>query len=196
MSIRASTLTVRVPTTARTGAALGSELWLGIEPGSGASGSSLALHSRALVAGSEVVSRVASLKEIPRLAGTEGGPRDFGAKTGPGVSLGSTRAAIQGEIRRDQQQFALGSGLAGAPLGLDSLRGLAKSANFGSVSDSRAAKSAATALAVFNQGCINERMAAAEDAVAVSECTGHQATSMFGSLGPASRGHHDQRRHA
>src|SRR5262249_26351134 len=82
----------------------------------------------------------------------------------------ATQQAIADELEHARLCFDLASRHAGAVLGPGSLPILAKPTNFGTVSDSRAGDPVAIALAMFEEGCINESVAAAEAAVAASTC--------------------------
>jgi hypothetical protein len=85
----------------------------------------------------------------------------------------ATQQAIADELEHARMCFELASRHAGAVLGPGSLPLLAKSTNFGTVSNSRAGDPVAIALAMLEEGCINESVAAAEAAVAASQCDEH-----------------------
>jgi hypothetical protein len=96
----------------------------------------------------------------------------------PAELIRATQAALRDEIEHARLCFALASRYAGVTLGSGRGQGLAPGplplvsnfANSGTVLDSRAGDPAAIALAVFEEGCINESMAAAEAAVAAQAC--------------------------
>ena len=89
----------------------------------------------------------------------------------PAELVRATQQAIVDELEHARMCFELASKHAGARLGAGSLPVLAKPMNFGTVSDSRAGSPVAIALAMLEEGCINESVAAAEAAVAASSCS-------------------------
>jgi len=96
-------------------------------------------------------------------------------------------AAQRDEMAHAEACFGLASDLAGVRLGPGSLP---LSHNFGSVSHSRAGRPAAVALAMLEEGCINESLAAAEAAVAGATCTDLRAKSVLDGIA------RDETRHA
>lgn len=108
----------------------------------------------------------------------------------PAELVRATQQAIADELEHARLCFDLASKHAGAVLGPGSLPVLANPANFGTVSDSRAGKPVAIALAMLEEGCINESVAAAEAAVAASQCRDKQAKSVLSRIAA------DETRHA
>jgi hypothetical protein len=108
----------------------------------------------------------------------------------PADLVRATQRAIADELEHARMCFDLASAHAGARLGPGSLQILAKPTNFGTVSDSRAGNPVAIALAMLEEGCINESVAAAEAAVAASQCQDPAAQSVLARIAA------DETRHA
>jgi photosystem II stability/assembly factor-like uncharacterized protein len=88
----------------------------------------------------------------------------------PAELIRATQGALADELEHARMCFDLASRHAGARLGPGALAILAKPTNFCTVSNSRAGDPVAIALAMLEEGCINESVAAAEAAVAASVC--------------------------
>jgi hypothetical protein len=97
----------------------------------------------------------------------------------PAELIRATQQAIADELEHARLCFDLASRHAGAVLGPGSLCLLAKPTIFGTVSDSRAGDPVAIALAMLEEGCINETVAAAEAAVAALQCREPGAKSVL-----------------
>lgn len=97
----------------------------------------------------------------------------------PAELIRATQQAIADELEHARLCFDLASRHAGAVLGPGSLPLLAKPTIFGTVSDSRAGDPVAIALAMLEEGCINESVAAAEAAVAALQCREPGAKSVL-----------------
>jgi hypothetical protein len=97
----------------------------------------------------------------------------------PAELIRATQQAIADELEHARLCFDLASRHAGAVLGPGSLGVLAKPTIFGTVSDSRAGDPVAIALAMLEEGCINETVAAAEAAVAALQCREPGAKSVL-----------------
>jgi photosystem II stability/assembly factor-like uncharacterized protein len=97
----------------------------------------------------------------------------------PAELIRATQQAIADELEHARLCFDLASRHAGAVLGPGSLQLLAKPTDFGTVSDSRAGNPVAIALAMLEEGCINETVAAAEAAVAALQCREPRAKSVL-----------------
>jgi photosystem II stability/assembly factor-like uncharacterized protein len=97
----------------------------------------------------------------------------------PAQLIRATQQAIADELEHARLCFDLASRHAGTVLGPGSLQMLAKPTIFGTVQDSRAGDPVAIALAMLQEGCINESVAAAEAAVAALQCREPQAKSVL-----------------
>jgi hypothetical protein len=95
----------------------------------------------------------------------------------PAELIRATQRAIADELEHARLCFDLASRHAGTLLGPGGLGLLAKPMIFGTVSDSRAGDPVAIALALLEEGCINESVAAAEAAVAALQCRDPRAKS-------------------
>jgi photosystem II stability/assembly factor-like uncharacterized protein len=102
----------------------------------------------------------------------------------------ATQQAIADELEHARLCFDLASRHAGTVLGPGSLPLLAKPTIFGTVSDSRAGDPVAIALAMLEEGCINESVAAAEAAVAALQCREPRTKSVLDRIAA------DETRHA
>jgi photosystem II stability/assembly factor-like uncharacterized protein len=102
----------------------------------------------------------------------------------------ATQQAIADELEHARLCFDLASRHAGTVLGPGALPLLAKPTIFGTVSDSRAGDPVAIALAMLEEGCINESVAAAEAAVAALQCREPRTKSVLDRIAA------DETRHA
>jgi hypothetical protein len=170
MSTRAPSLAVRLLTTARAGAALGTMtgcLLLFSCPERWSARETVELETLSFHA------TLADLVgEIPHDASSSVDPLDP-------LDREPAQQAIADDLEHARQCFDLASRHVGAALGPGALGLLAKPTIFGTVSDSRAGDPVAIALAMLEEGCINESEAAAKAAVAALQCREARAKSML-----------------